>query len=97
MKTTTQSADGPTARSATTGSRHWLVVLLLLLVASAALSIAVQRNVFPFYSGDRDEPVYRYQAQMLAAGHVTIPANQERFFRPWLSGPVPATATLRQF
>ncbi len=71
-----------------TGSRHWLVALLLLLVASAALSIAVQRNVFPFYSGDRDEPVYRYQAQMLADGHVTIPATQEQFFRPWLSGPV---------
>ena len=88
MNTTTQSAECPTAPSATTGSRHWLVVLLLLLVASAALSIAVQRNVFPFYSGDRDEPVYRYQAQMLADGHVTVPANQERFFRPWLSGPV---------
>ncbi len=88
MNATTQAADGATVRSATTGSRHWLVVLLLLLVASAALSIAVQRNVFPYYSGDRDEPVYRYQAQMLANGDLTIPASQERFFRPWLSGPV---------
>ena len=87
-RTHTVPAEAPTDCSAKTGSRHWLVVLLLLLVASAALSIAVQRNVFPFYSGDRDEPVYRYQAQMLADGHVTIPATQERFFRPWLSGPV---------
>ena len=81
-------AEAPTDCSAKTGSRHWLVLLLLLLVVSAALSIAVQRNILPLYSGDRDEPVYRYQAQMLADGHVTIPATQEQFFRPWLSGPV---------
>ena len=69
------------------GSRRWLVALLLLVIAAAALSIAVQRNVFPYYSGDRDEPVYRYQAQMLEEGRVTVPLGQERFFRPWLSGP----------
>ncbi len=69
------------------GSRRWLIALLLLAVAAAALSVAVQRNVFPFYSGDRDEPVYRYQAQMLEEGRLTVPASQEQFFRPWLSGP----------
>ncbi len=69
------------------GSKRWLVALVLLAIASAALSIAVQRNVFPYYSGDRDEPVYRYQAQMLEDGLLTIPRSQEAFFRPWLSGP----------
>ena len=68
MIATDQTREGPAEAfsdsTAMSGSRHWLVVLLLLLVASAALSIAVQRNVFPYYSGDRDEPVYRYQAQM---------------------------------
>ncbi len=89
MRTTTHPvvAVGSADSSAVTGSRHWLVVMLLLLVASASLSIAVQRNVFPYYSGDHDEPVYRYQAQMLAEGRLTIPATQEQFFRPWLSGP----------
>ena len=90
MRTTTHPvpSGSPTDSTTKTGSRRWLVGLLVLLVASAALSIAVQRNVFPYYSGDRDEPVYRYQAQLLADGHLTIPANQEQFFRPWLSGPV---------
>ena len=69
------------------GSRRWLIALVLLAIASAALAVAVQRNVFPYYSGDRDEPVYRYQAQMLEAGLLTIPRSQEEFFRPWLSGP----------
>ena len=47
----------------------------------------VNRNVFPYYSGDHDEPVYRYQAEMLEDGVLTIPRCQEQFFRPWLSGP----------
>ncbi len=69
------------------GSKRWIVALVLLAIASATLAVAVQRNVFPYYSGDRDEPVYRYQAQMLEDGLLTIPRSQEAFFRPWLSGP----------
>ena len=50
-------------------------------------AIAIQRNVFPFYSGDHDEPVYRFQADMLRDGEINIPVAQNQFFRPWLSGP----------
>ena len=50
-------------------------------------AIAIQRNIFPFYSGDHDEPVYRFQAAMLQMGHINIPLAQNQFFRPWLSGP----------
>ena len=37
-------------------------------VVAFVAAIAIQRNVFPFYSGDHDEPVYRFQAEMLRDG-----------------------------
>src|SRR5689334_9271829 len=66
---------------------RWILVVAALAVLAFIAAIAVQRNVYPFYSGDHDEPVYRYQAQMLADGHISIPLAQNEFFRPWLSGP----------
>jgi hypothetical protein len=65
----------------------WIGLIVLLAVVAFVAAIAVQRNVFPFYSGDHDEPVYRFQAEMLRDGHITIPRAQDEFFRPWLSGP----------
>ncbi len=66
--------------------RSILAVGTLAVVAFGA-AIAIQRNIFPFYSGDHDEPVYRFQAAMLQMGHLNIPLAQNEFFRPWLSGP----------
>ena len=68
-------------------STRWLLVIAALAVLAFLAAIAVQRNVFPFYSGDHDEPVYRFQAAMLRMGEINIPLTQNEFFRPWLSGP----------
>lgn len=43
-------------------------------------------HVFYRYgSGDRDEAVYLYQANMLRGGRLTVPVDQFEFYRPWLS------------
>jgi hypothetical protein len=68
-------------------SARWLLVIVALAVLAFIAAIAIQRNVFPFYSGDHDEPVYRFQAAMLRMGEINIPLAQNQFFRPWLSGP----------
>jgi 4-amino-4-deoxy-L-arabinose transferase-like glycosyltransferase len=61
--------------------------LVGLAACSFILAIAVQRNIFPLYSGDNDEPVYVWQAQNMLDGRATVPASeQEQFFRPWLTG-----------
>jgi hypothetical protein len=66
---------------------RWVLVLVLLAAIAFVAAIAIQRNVFPYYSGDHDEPVYRFQAEMLRDGRLTLPISQNEFFRPWLSGP----------
>jgi len=76
-----------TERESARGSARWWLLVAALAVMAFVAAIAVQRHVFPFYSGDHDEPVYRYQAEMLLDGDLTIPRSQEEFFRPWLSGP----------
>lgn len=68
-------------------SARWVLVIAALAVFAFVAAIAVQRNTFPFYSGDHDEPVYRFQAEMLRDGAITLPRAQNEFFRPWLSGP----------
>jgi hypothetical protein len=56
---------------------------------AAALSLVVQLVVFPFRSGNLDEGVYVFQARMLRAGMLTLPAAEHgEFFRPWLSGEI---------
>lgn len=76
----------PTPPAGSGSGRWWLVVLLVAALAFMA-ALAVRHEVFPYYSGDHDEPVLRYQAQMLREGIITIPRAQEEFFRPWLTGP----------
>ena len=66
---------------------RWVLVVVAIAVIAFVAAIAIQRNVFPFYSGDHDEPVYRFQAEMLRTGEINIPLAQNQFFRPWLSGP----------
>lgn len=71
----------------TRSSVRWVLVIVALAIVAFVAAIAVQRNLFPFYSGDHDEPVYRFQAEMLRHGMISIPGSQNEFFRPWLSGP----------
>ena len=68
-------------------SGRWVLVIVVLALLAFVAAIAIQRNIFPFYSGDHDEPVYRFQAAMLRMGEINIPLSQNQFFRPWLSGP----------
>lgn len=58
-----------------------------LAVAAAATSLLVGHHVVPLQSGNLDEGVYRFQAEMLLDGQVALPADRYgEFFRPWLSG-----------
>ena len=47
----------------------------------------LRANLAPLGSGDSDEPVYVYQARLLAEGHLTLAARTHgEFFHPWLFG-----------
>ena len=57
------------------------------MALGAAAAVAVRHGVFPFYSADRDEPVYVLQAKTLLHGHLTLPRYSDlEFFQPWLTG-----------
>src|SRR4029079_10969571 len=70
--------------------RAWLRsnwVLLVLMAVGAAAAGAVRAGVFPFFSADRDEPIYVLQAKTLLHGHLTLPRYPDlEFFQPWLTG-----------
>ncbi len=68
-------------------SLRWVLIVVAIAIVAFVAAIAIQRNVFPFYTGDHDEPVYQFQAEMMRDGHLTLPISQNEFFRPWLSGP----------
>ena len=63
-------------------SLRWILVVVALAVLAFVAAIAIQRNIFPFYSGDHDEPVYRFQAEMLRDGRHQHPARAERVLPP---------------
>jgi hypothetical protein len=66
--------------------RKWWPVVALSFVGGVVALVA-RANLFPLMSGDSDEPVYVYQARMLAQGHVTLAARlHAEFFHPWLFG-----------
>ena len=71
----------------TSRRRSDLVVLLLLAVAGFVLSMVVHTTLMPYTTGNADEVVYRYQAEVYRAGEVTIPDDGPAF-RPWMSGVV---------
>lgn len=84
--------EGASEHAVAARRRSWLrrhrAVLLLAAVAFVA-SLLVHQRLLPHYSGDHDEPVYRFQAEMLLDGKLTLSAaEQQHFFRPWLSGQV---------
>jgi hypothetical protein len=52
-------------------------------------SLVVQREVFPYFSGNHDEPVYALQAEALRQGRLNLPAGDasvREFLQPWLTG-----------
>jgi hypothetical protein len=84
---TTAQSEATTASARNPSRWRPIVVLLLVAVVGAVLAVVVQQHLFPYYSGDRDEPIYRFQAELLQNGNLTLPLAQNEFFRPWLSGP----------
>ncbi|MEQ1788039.1 MAG: hypothetical protein ABL966_13375, partial [Acidimicrobiales bacterium] len=60
--------------------------LPVLTIAAFALSLLVQRVVFPGLSWNRDEPVYLWHVEVLRAGQLTTPdGGHPELFQPWLS------------
>ena len=54
------------------------------MAAGAIAAVAVRAGVFPFYSADRDEPIYVLQAKALLHGHLALPRYPHlEFFQPW--------------
>ncbi len=61
--------------------------MVVLGLVAGAVALLARANLFPLMSGDSDEPVYVYQARMLAQGHLTLSARvHAQFFHPWLFG-----------
>jgi hypothetical protein len=58
-----------------------------LAVAGFVLSLAVGHFLMPHGSGNADEVVYRFQAEMYREGRLVLP-DDGRAFRPWMSGAV---------
>lgn len=56
-----------------------------LAAVSFVLALVVHHLWFRYGSGDRDEAIYQYQAQLLRDGHLSVPVDQFRFYRPWLT------------
>jgi hypothetical protein len=66
--------------------REWWLVAALAVAAFAA-SLAIGSQLYPYFTGNNDEPVYVFQARTLLDGHLTVPASlHDHFFRPWLTG-----------
>src|SRR3954464_9524654 len=82
------SEDAAAVTSDRTTRWRWSRLGLFGVVAAAGVIALVSRaNLAPLMSGDADEPVYVYQARMLAQGHVTLAARTHgTFFHPWLFG-----------
>jgi len=65
----------------------WAALVGVLAVVAAVASVLLSRWLFPFFTANNDEPGYVYQAWLLRAGDLTLPAEPyQEFFRPWISG-----------
>ncbi len=53
---------------------------------SGAGAVVLSYHLFPYRSGDHDEAVYLTQADALAHGHLTLPAERAPLFQPTLTG-----------
>ena len=76
----------PTAPPPTRSRRTPRLALLLLMALAFAGSLATSTWLFPKYSLNHDEPMYVVESRLLLHGHVTLPASQADFFRPWAAG-----------
>jgi hypothetical protein len=66
--------------------REWWFVAAVAVAAFVA-SLLIGTQLFPYFTGNNDEPVYVFQARTLLDGHLTVPADlHDAFFRPWLTG-----------
>jgi hypothetical protein len=65
--------------------RSWRVALVVLALAAFSASVLTSLWLFPLYSVNRDDSVYVAMARLLEHGHVTLPAAEHEFFRPWAS------------
>jgi hypothetical protein len=63
------------------------MVIVALALAGFVLSLVVHATVMPHTSGNADEVVYRFQAEMYRQGLATLP-DDGPVFRPWMSGVV---------
>ena len=87
MRGTGDGVSRPARRIARARLRRLPWLLFGFSFAAGALALVARANLFPLMSGDSDEPVYVYQARMLAQGHVTLAARlHAEFFYPWLFG-----------
>lgn len=62
-------------------------MVFVLAAAGFMLSMVVHETLMPFTTGNADEVVYRFQADMYRDALVTIPDDGPAF-RPWMSGVV---------
>lgn len=63
------------------------LVLYFIAIVGAITVVALREPLWPHLTGNNDEAVYLYQAELLADGAVTLPADgSEIFFQPWLTG-----------
>ncbi|MGO9560385.1 MAG: ArnT family glycosyltransferase [Acidimicrobiales bacterium] len=81
------SAESAATESPAGSRRPYVIAVLALSCVAAVASYVVYRKLFPLGSGDLDEGVYVFQANMLLHGLVSLPAHRYgEFFRPWLTG-----------
>lgn len=79
------SAEAPARRWGRRPSGSALVVAVVA-VLSALGAVLLSSLLFPYLSINNDEPIYRLQAQALAAGHLFPPAPAPAdAFTPWLA------------
>jgi len=77
--------DGATPPPSAT--RPERIALAAAAAASFVASLVLALNIFSRFSGNLDEGVYVFQAEMFRAEMVTLPADTHgEFFRPWLTG-----------
>ncbi|KAA0234800.1 MAG: hypothetical protein JJLCMIEE_00964 [Acidimicrobiales bacterium] len=65
-----------------------IVALALLALLAGAMGLLVKGQLFPLYSTNHDEPMYVYEADLLADGRLTGSSEHADFVAPWASGVV---------
>src|ERR1700704_6463240 len=82
-----QGGNDPVRSRRPLGAPRTWMTLLFVGIVPGAIALLARANLFPLMSGNSDEPVYVYQARMLAQGHVTLASRlHAEFFHPWLFG-----------